>query len=93
MLRCSKCCETKQTHELSARSRSANGRQYVRRSCQSRYQAARKEQKSTVGAERPAQRPAEQLYLLCYPVFGLACQDGDIVQDYPAASTGSGGAE
>ena len=69
MLRCSKCCETKQPHELSARSRSANGRQYVRRSCQSRYKAARKQQacKSTVTAERPAERHASQLYLLCYP--------------------------
>ena len=73
MLRCSKCCETKQPHEFSARSRSANGRQYVCRSCQSRYKAARKQQacKSTVTAERLAERFAErhasQLYLLCYP--------------------------
>ena len=67
MLCCSKCCETKQPHELSARSRSKHGRQYVRRTCMSTYQAERKACKSTVGAEQPAERPAEQLYLLRYP--------------------------
>ena len=76
MLCCSKCCETKQPHELSARSCNKHGRQYVCRTCMSTYQAERKACKSTVGAERPVERPVErpaerpaeqQLYLLRYP--------------------------
>ena len=65
MLKCTKCCEAKQPHELSARSCSANGRQYVCRTCQSVYKKQACKGKSD--AVRPAERPAEQLYLLSYP--------------------------
>ena len=62
MLRCSKCGETKQPHEFSARGRSKSGRQYVCRSCQATYYAAHRKQ--ACKPERPA---SEQLYLLSYP--------------------------
>ena len=64
MLKCTKCCEAKQPHELSARRCSANGRQYVCRTCQSAYK--QQAWKGKPDAERPV-RPAEQLYILSYP--------------------------
>ena len=62
MLKCTKCCEAKQPHEFSARRRSANGRQYVCRSCVAAYNAARKKQTCT-----SPEAKSEQLYLISYP--------------------------
>ena len=62
MIRCTKCCKTKQPNEFPAKSRSANGRQYVCRACVSAYNAARKKQTCT-----SPEAKSEQLYLISYP--------------------------
>ena len=73
MPKCTKCCEVKQLHEFSTRRRSANGRQYVCRTCVAAYNAARKKQacKSPADAE-----PTEQLYILSYPWAGSPIKVG-----------------
>ena len=72
MLKCTKCCETKQPNELSAMTRSANGRQYVCRACVAAYNAARKKQ----ACKSPGAEASEQLYILSYPWAGSPIKVG-----------------
>ena len=72
MLKCTKCCEVKQTHEFSTRRRSANGRQYVCRTCVAAYNAARKKH----ACKSPGAEPSEQLYILSYPWAGSPIKVG-----------------
>ena len=72
MLKCTRCCETKEPTEFAARRRSANGRQYVCRACAAAYNAARRKP----ACKSPGAEPSEKLYILSYPWAGSPLKVG-----------------